>query len=365
MKAWCTGWVLAFDADERRKMRGSLADRFGLGVKLFSGGRCFLGGGGDAFGGLVHFEQRVVDVGQSHMLLLGGGGNVGDNGVDITDFGENLAKMFTDAGEDLHAEGAALGCVLNLIGGFAGGQGAALGKRADLIGHYGEAGAGFASTSGFHRGIEGKDVGLKGDFIDGFDDFADLAGGLLDGVHGLLHVGHFGGAVFGGVAGLGSRVFPPVGMLGIAVGHGGERLEVGGDLLKGAGLFSGTRGECEAGIGYLAGGGARLFDCRIKTGHQCAHRADQLESKDGDQGGQNHQCRGDRADNHRDEGGAQGRIFGGVTEGDFKTSDFVLAVHHDFRLGQEVRWRGETGNLFAGAIVLPDKVAHRSFVRFG
>ena len=45
------------------------------------------------------------------------------------------------------------------------------GQIPDFIGHHGESGTGFSGPRRFHSRIESEQVGLKGDFVDGFDNF--------------------------------------------------------------------------------------------------------------------------------------------------------------------------------------------------
>jgi hypothetical protein len=50
-----------------------------------------------------------------------------------------------------------------------------LGEAAHFVGDDGKSCAGLARTGGLNGGIEGENVGLKGDLVDGLDDLAMLA----------------------------------------------------------------------------------------------------------------------------------------------------------------------------------------------
>jgi hypothetical protein len=57
--------------------------------------------------------------------------------------------------------------------------GGALGEGPDFLGDDGEAHAGLAGAGRLDGGVEGEDVGLERDFVDGLDDFGDaVAGGF-------------------------------------------------------------------------------------------------------------------------------------------------------------------------------------------
>ena len=62
---------------------------------------------------------------------------------------------------------------LDKVGGGVGGVRAALGEGADFVG-----------AGGFNGGIEGEEVGLKGDGFDDLDEVGDFGLGGADGLHG-------------------------------------------------------------------------------------------------------------------------------------------------------------------------------------
>ena len=57
---------------------------------------------------------------------------------------------------------------------------AAFGQLPDLLGHHRKAPALVPGLGGLDRGVEGKQVGLLGDFLDDHDGAGDLAGGRMD-----------------------------------------------------------------------------------------------------------------------------------------------------------------------------------------
>ncbi|MFO1477543.1 MAG: hypothetical protein U1F98_12940 [Verrucomicrobiota bacterium] len=107
-----------------------------------------------------------------------------------------------DAGAEFGAFGGAFEGAFDALGGFAGGLGGALGEAADLVGNDGEAHAGFAGAGGFDGGVQGEDVGLESDFVDGLDDLGRVAAGGGDFADGGLEFRHVAGALFCGIAGL-------------------------------------------------------------------------------------------------------------------------------------------------------------------
>ena len=66
----------------------------------------------------------------------------------------------------------------------------ALRQRPHLASHHGKTPALLACACRFHGGIEGQQVGLKGNALDHRDNLAHLARRLFDGVHGLPHLLH-------------------------------------------------------------------------------------------------------------------------------------------------------------------------------
>jgi len=84
---------------------------------------------------------------------------------------------------------------LNQLLAVIGGLGAFQCQPAHFVRDYGEALPCFPGACGLNSGIQGQDVGLEGDVLDGGDDPPDLLGGLGDVLHSGHHSPHSGGQV--------------------------------------------------------------------------------------------------------------------------------------------------------------------------
>ncbi len=71
-----------------------------------------------------------------------------------------------------------------------------MGKIAHFGGDHGEAATLFTGACGFHRGIQGQQVGLEGDVIDDADDGGDLLAGVRDLLHGGDGIFHYTATVY-------------------------------------------------------------------------------------------------------------------------------------------------------------------------
>ena len=147
-------------------------------------------------------------------------------------------------------------------------------RGANLVGDDCESGSGFACAGGFDGGVEGEDVGLEGDFVDGLDYFGDVVRGGLDFTHGTDHFLHVCGAVVGGRAGLGGDGLGVAGVLGVAFGHAGNLFQSRAGLLKRGGLFTGSLGEALGGRGDFTRGGFLLAAGGVNHGDGGFQRAD-------------------------------------------------------------------------------------------
>ena len=163
-------------------------------------------------GDLVHAGDGAVELADALALLVRGLGDLADAFV-------KLARLLHDGCEvrghlfaDPHALLALFGGGGNLLRRLLGGTGAALGEVAHLVGDDREAQAGLAGAGGFHRGVEGEDVGLEGDLIDRLDNLGNFDAGALDGAHGGLHLLHVRRA---GIGRLACLVGEALGVLGI------------------------------------------------------------------------------------------------------------------------------------------------------
>ena len=107
-----------------------------------------------------------------------------------------------DLAADFHALSGFRNGALNFFGGFLGGLGAALGKVAHFIGNDGKPHSGFTRAGGLNRRVQGEDIGLESNLINGLDDLGDVVAGDFDGFHGCGHGLHVASALVGGCAGL-------------------------------------------------------------------------------------------------------------------------------------------------------------------
>ena len=203
-------------------------------------------------GDLVELGDRLVDLGEPAALLLGGFGHFGDEAVHFAGLFKNLSKARGHAGGELHALGGAGGGFGDFSLGLLGGQGRALGERAHFVGHHRKTRPSLARAGGLDRRVQREDVGLEGDFVDSFDDYGNIVGGLLDGVHRDLHLLHLCDTGFGSGTSVACGGLAGLGVLGVALGHAGEFFERGTDFLQRSRLFAGAFGERLAGGRYLA-----------------------------------------------------------------------------------------------------------------
>jgi hypothetical protein len=143
------------------------------------------------FGGRVARLRRgpgrgaqFIDGGRhlGHPARLPGGrfGHRGDQPVHLGDAGDDAPERARDFGRGADAgRGAGLG-ILDQPGRAARRLGAAQGQGADFFGDDGEPAPGVAGAGGLDRRVQGQQVGLEGDLVDGADDLGRLAAGGPD-----------------------------------------------------------------------------------------------------------------------------------------------------------------------------------------
>jgi hypothetical protein len=161
----------------------------------------------------------------------------------------NRLGHLLDAGADALYRGVDQG--LDLLGGCGG----ALRQRTHLAGDDGEALALLAGPRRLDRGVEGEDVGLEGDAVDGLDDVGDPTGTGFDLLHRAVDPPHHLAALFGHRGGSGGQLAGLARRLGVLLHGGGELLHRGRRLLEVGGLRLGADGEIGIAGGDLAGRG--------------------------------------------------------------------------------------------------------------
>ena len=95
-------------------------------------------------------------------------------------------RLVCDTGSLLHR----LDCGFDQRSRVLGGLSRFAGQVADLVRHHCKAFSCGAGSGGFHRRIQGQNIRLEGDIFDGFDDFADFRGRIVDLRHRSRHLLH-------------------------------------------------------------------------------------------------------------------------------------------------------------------------------
>ena len=110
---------------------------------------------------------------------------------------------------------------------------AALREVAHLGGHDREPAALLAGPRGLDGGVQGEEVGLEGDLVDGREDVGDPLGRRVDVVHGLHRVGDDLAALLGDVPGADGKLVGLAGVVGVLLDRPGDLLQGGRGLLRG------------------------------------------------------------------------------------------------------------------------------------
>ena len=242
-----------------------------LAGQLLAGGGGLLGGGGVGLnhaGNLVHGDGNLRNGGG---LLLGGVGDQVDRVQHLLGACHHFLKGLTGLLGQVQALLHGGYGVLDQGGGTLGGLGGLAGQVAHLVSHHSEALTGSARTGGLDGGVQGQDVGLERDILDGLDDLADFVGVRLDLVHGVHEGLHVRGAYVDLLVGL---VILPLG--GPGVGGGGLHLlahvlDGGGQLLDGGGLLRCALGQSLGTVGHLLAAGIDLLGRNLNLAQGIAH----------------------------------------------------------------------------------------------
>jgi len=181
--------------------------------------------------GVLHSRRGLGDV-RRHLagnggLLLDGGGNGGHDRVHLADDMNDLVDV---------AHGAARGSLDTVDPGpdVVGCLGRLQRELLDLVGHDGKSPPGLAGSGRFDGGVEGQQVGLRGDGGDGVRDLADLLRGVSE---------------------LAQNSREIVDLVSRAVRRTAGTLGVAGDLVDGRGhLLRGRRDGGKVGRGLLHSG---------------------------------------------------------------------------------------------------------------
>ncbi len=195
------------------------------------------------------------------------------------DLADGLARFGNQVGAGLDLFHAGADQDLDLLRSL----GAAACQVAHLAGHHGKAAAGFAGTRGFHGRVQRQDVGLERDAVDHTDDVADLAGAVVDLVHGGHHLANHLPASrsdFGIGSGHGAGL---AGAFGALAHRAVDLLQAAGGLLQVAGGLLGAIGQVLVARGDLHAGGADALGAVAHFANEarqrCLHHAQRVHQR--------------------------------------------------------------------------------------
>lgn len=254
------------------------------------GGGCrFFHHGGVLLRALIHPVDSGVDLLQPRCLLLRSADNSADIAVDLLHLCDDLFQGFSglaDQGDAVfHVAVRSVDQFLDFLRSLGG----TLRQFAHLLGNDSKALACFTGAGGFDTGIQRKQVGLEGDFIDDTDDAADFGGGGFDLAHGVDRTPDDTARTLRAVLRLSNELPCFLGLVARVGDRGGDFLQRGGGFFNGCGLLFGPLGEivrgrsdllCAGGdstrvLGNLLHGSAELFDRGIEVGSELFQRGDE------------------------------------------------------------------------------------------
>jgi hypothetical protein len=213
---------------------------------------------GVRLGHLIHLSHSGIDLLDAGTLLAGGGGNLAHDVGDAFDGTDNALQRIAGL---VHQFGAAFDFaqgILNEAFDLFRGLSAALGKAADLGSDDGKPAAFFSGARGFDGGVDGEEVGLKGDLVDGGDNAGDLCRRGVDLRHDGDGVRHDSLALLGRVARAGGKLAGLARVVGALANSGGDLLKTGGGFLEAGRLFLRAGGDGLRRGCHLLGGGAGI-----------------------------------------------------------------------------------------------------------
>lgn len=153
-------------------------------------------------GQLVEIPDGVIDLADPFGLFLRSGGDFLDERIHLFGFFEDDLQAGFDLGADLRPIFAPIKGFLDPRTGLFGGLGTALGQVPYRIRHHRKSEPRLAGTRRLHGSVQGKQIGLEGNLIDGFDDLSDAGTGFLDLSDGMGHPLHLTRSLPGGIQGL-------------------------------------------------------------------------------------------------------------------------------------------------------------------
>ncbi|MNV23503.1 hypothetical protein D3C71_1145160 [compost metagenome] len=167
-----------------------------------------------------------------------------------------------------HAGLHALGGIFDQPFDFLGRLRAALRQRTHLARHHRETLALLARAGRLDGGVQGQDVGLKGNAVHHAHDFTDAARAVGNALHALHNLVHRTPAALGQLRGAFRLAAGQIGVARRKLDGVGQLRHVGGGFLQGPGLARGAVGHIRAACRDLAGAGVNFLDTMAHRGHR-------------------------------------------------------------------------------------------------
>ena len=179
----CVSRAVCTPADKAYKGIDNALESFGLRTHLFRCGGALFGIGGGLLGHLVHFRHSPVDLFDPLCLFLGGRRDLAHQVArlshDLRILIEGLIDIFIETFSFLDRIHRVSDQVARVLGRL----GRPHGECTYLIGHDGKSCSRLSGPGRLDSRIEGKEVRLKGDFIDCLDNLRGFLGIFTDVAH--------------------------------------------------------------------------------------------------------------------------------------------------------------------------------------